>query len=272
MSEAAIRLGVFFGVFALMALLEALWPRRPRVTSQAYRWLGNWGLVLVDTALLRLVFPMAAVGMALMVEERGWGLLPWLGVPGWLAFVLAVVLLDFSIYVQHRLFHAVPWLWRFHMVHHADVDLDVSSGFRFHPGEALISMAIKGLVIAALGPPVAAVLVFEVILNALAMFNHSNVRIPLGIDRVLRWFVVTPDMHRVHHSVIFRESNTNFGFNLPIWDRLLGTYTDQPRDGHDGMRIGLEEYYDQRRQSLWWLLALPFRRRRPAMRNTGGRN
>ena len=261
MNEAIWRLGIFGGVFLAMAAFEALWPRRPRVASLGYRWLGNWGLVLLDTALLRVVFPMAAVGMAAYTVQQGWGLLPALGAPGWLAFLVTLIVLDLSVYGQHVLFHAVPWLWRFHKVHHADVDLDVTSGFRFHPGEALISMALKGVVILALGPPVVAVLVFEVLLNACAMFNHSNVRIPERVDRYLRWVVVTPDMHRVHHSTIRRESNTNFGFNLPWWDRLFRTYTAQPQDGHEGMRIGLEEYYDNRRQSLWWLLTLPFRSR-----------
>lgn len=263
MSEAAIRLVIFLGIFTAMAIFEALWPRRPRVSARGYRWLGNWGLAIVDTALLRIVFPMAAVGIAAFTEEMGWGLLPWLNAPIWLAFLVTIVLLDLSVYGQHVLFHKVSWLWRFHKVHHADVDLDVTSGFRFHPGEALVSMALKGLVILALGPPAAAVLVFEVVLNGCAMFNHSNVRIPEPIDRWLRWFVVTPDMHRVHHSVRFRESNTNYGFNLPWWDRLFRTYTPQPEGGHEGMRIGLEEYYENRRQSLWWLLALPFRREAP---------
>ena len=256
--ESFIRLAFFFGVLFSMALWELLAPRRSRVMGRGVRWVSNLGLVIIDTLLLRLTFPVVAVGMALLVGEWGWGLFNRIQVPHWLAILLSFVALDFVIYLQHVMFHAVPVLWRLHMVHHADLDLDVTSGLRFHPIEILLSMGIKIAAVAVLGPPVVAVLLFEVVLNATAMFNHSNVRIPVGIDRLLRWFVVTPDMHRVHHSVEVNESNSNFGFNLSWWDRVCGTYTAQPAAGHEGMTIGLSQFRDASIQRLHRLLLLPF--------------
>ncbi|SDX57521.1 sterol desaturase family protein [Thiocapsa roseopersicina] len=257
--EATIRLVFFFGIFALMAIWEVRAPRRTRALTRLQRWTSNLGLVVLNTVVLRILFPAAAVGMAVFASAQSWGLLNALDVSGWLAVLLAVVVLDFVIWVQHVLFHAVPALWRLHRVHHADLDYDLTTGARFHPIEIVLSMLIKFATIAALGPPVVAVILFEVILNGMAMFNHANVRLPLGVDRALRWFVVTPDMHRVHHSIEDDETNSNFGFNLSWWDRLLGTYRDQPRAGHEGMTIGIRDHRDPRRvDRLDGMLVLPF--------------
>ncbi len=257
--EATIRLAFFFGIFALMAIWEVRSPRRARTLTRLQRWTSNLGLVVLNTVVLRILFPAAAVGMALFTSAQGWGLLNAIDIPGWLAVLVAVVVLDFVVWVQHVLFHAVPALWRLHRVHHADLDYDLTTGARFHPIEIVLSMLIKFAAIAALGPPVVAVILFEVILNGMAMFNHANVRLPLGVDRVLRWFVVTPDMHRVHHSIADDETNSNFGFNLSWWDRLLGTYRDQPRAGHEGMTIGIRDHRDPRRvDRLDGMLVLPF--------------
>lgn len=257
-NEAAIRLGAFLGIFALLAILEALAPRRARAHPRSLRWTGNLGVVVLNTVLVRLLFPVAAVGLALAGEREGWGLLNNLDLPGWLAVLLAVVALDFIIYLQHVMFHAVPLLWRLHRMHHADLDLDVTSGARFHPVEILISMVIKMAAVVALGPPAVAVVIFEVLLNATAMFNHSNLSIPGPVDRLLRLVVVTPDMHRVHHSVRREETNSNYGFNLSIWDRLFGTYRDQPKEGHAGMTIGLEQFRTSRDLWLDRMLVQPF--------------
>jgi sterol desaturase/sphingolipid hydroxylase (fatty acid hydroxylase superfamily) len=258
-NEVPIRLGFFFGIFAIMAVWELAAPRRPLTQSKGVRWANNVGLVFFNSFVARLVFPTAAVGMALFAREHGWGLLNYFQMPYALAVVAAVIALDFFIYLQHVMVHAVPVLWRLHRVHHADLDYDVTTGARFHPLEILLSMLIKFAVIAVLGPPVLAVILFEIILNATSMFNHSNVRMPAGLDRVLRLFVVTPDMHRVHHSVEDDETNSNFGFNLPWWDRLFGTYRDQPRGGHTAMTIGIRTF----REGKWcsWItgmLAMPF--------------
>ena len=258
-NEPSIRLGFFFGVFLLMALSEFLWPRRKRSLSRRDRWPSNLGIVVLNTLLLRLLVPMAAVGLALTCEERGWGLFNALAVPFWLALPLSVMLLDLAIYLQHVMFHAVPAFWRLHRMHHADLDFDVTTGARFHPIEILISMGIKLALVLALGPPAVAVLIFEVLLNATSMFNHANLSIPLGLDRVLRWVVVTPDMHRVHHSILPEETNSNFGFNLPWWDRLLGTYRDQPKEGHAGMTIGLDRFRDPADLRIDRMLIQPFR-------------
>jgi sterol desaturase/sphingolipid hydroxylase (fatty acid hydroxylase superfamily) len=257
--EPTIRLGFFLGVFAVMAALEALLPRRGRSLSRWARWPSNLGIVAVNTVLLRILFPTAAVGLALLGEARGWGLLNTLALPDWLSLALAVLLLDLVIYLQHVMFHAVPALWRLHRMHHADLDLDVTTGARFHPIEILLSMGLKLAAVAALGAPALAVLVFEVLLNATAMFNHANLKIPVALDRVLRWVIVTPDMHRVHHSVVPRETNSNFGFNLPWWDRLLGTYRAQPAAGHEAMTIGLEAFRAPRDLRLDRMLVQPFR-------------
>lgn len=257
--EPAIRVAAFAGVLALMALWELLAPRRELAIGRSQRWLGNLGIVALDTLLVRLLLPTAAVGVALLAEERGWGLLPLLGLSGWAAVGVAVVALDLAVYLQHVLFHALPALWRLHRIHHADLDFDVTTGNRFHPLEILLSMAWKLVVVAALGAPAVAVLGFEVLLNATAMFNHGNVRIGERLDRRLRWLVVTPDMHRVHHSIVTAETNSNFGFNLPWWDRLLGTYRPAPAAGHEGMTIGLEQFRDPGELRLDRMLLQPFR-------------
>ena len=258
--EAALRLGSFIGIFAVMALWELLAPRRVLTVGKAIRWANNLGLVALNTLLLRLLFPAAAVGMAALANDQGWGLLNHFQVPAWLAVAVAVIALDFVIWLQHVMVHAIPALWRLHRVHHADPDYDVTTGSRFHPLEIILSMLIKFATITLLGPPAAAVIIFEVLLNATAMFNHGNVRLPTKLDRILRWFVVTPDMHRVHHSIEDDETNSNFGFNLPWWDRLFGTYRDQPRGGHEGMTVGIRGY-NQPRDVSWLpgMIVLPFR-------------
>jgi sterol desaturase/sphingolipid hydroxylase (fatty acid hydroxylase superfamily) len=257
--EVALRLSFFFGVFILMALWEIKAPRRALTVSKTVRWINNLGLVFLNSVILRLIFPAAAVGVALFAAEHGWGLFNYFETAFPLAVLLSVVAMDLVIYLQHVLVHAVPALWRLHRVHHADPDYDVTTGARFHPIEILLSMLIKFATIVVLGPPVVAVVIFEVVLNAMAMFNHGNVRLPLGLDCVLRLIVVTPDMHRVHHSVEDNEANSNFGFNLSLWDRLFGTYIPQPRGGHEGMSIGIHHYREPKQVSwLPGMLALPF--------------
>ncbi len=257
--EPALRLGAFLGVFALMALAEALAPRRRRDFARRQRWPANLGIVVIDTLLLRLVFPTAAVGVAMIAAARGFGVLHWLHAPPAAAFVIALLVLDLAIYAQHVLFHAVPVLWRLHRMHHADLDFDVTTALRFHPVEILLSMALKIALVAALGAPAAAVLVFEVVLNAAAMFNHANARLPLWLDGALRLVLVTPDMHRVHHSTRIEETNSNFGFNLPWWDRLFGTYRAAPRAGQEGMTIGLDAFRAPEELRLDRLLTQPLR-------------
>jgi sterol desaturase/sphingolipid hydroxylase (fatty acid hydroxylase superfamily) len=257
--EPAVRLGFFFGIFLLVALGELVAPRRRLKVPRGRRWVSNFGIVVLNTVLLRVLFPTAAVGMALFTSAHGWGLLNYLNWPYWVELVVAVVALDMAIYLQHVMVHAVPALWRLHRMHHADLDFDLTTGSRFHPLEIVLSMLIKFGVIVALGPPVAAVVVFEVLLNATSMFNHANLRIPVALDRVLRLFVVTPDMHRVHHSIEDDETNSNFGFSLPWWDRLFGTYRAQPRAGHEAMTIGIRTFREVRRCSdLDGMLLLPF--------------
>lgn len=257
--EAAIRLGFFFGVLALMGVWEWLAPRRALSTSKSRRWRANLGIVVLDTAAVRLLLPVTAVGMALLAQARGWGLLNQFELPYGLELLIGVLVLDCVIYFQHVVFHAVPTLWRLHRMHHSDLDFDVTTGVRFHPIEIILSMGIKLAAIAVLGPPALAVLVFEIALNATSMFNHGNVRLPAGIDRVLRWFVVTPEMHRVHHSNLPHETNSNFGFSFPWWDRLFGTYRAQPERGHLGMTIGLDEFRDPDTLNFSRLLLQPFR-------------
>lgn len=258
-NEPLIRMACFAGILAAMMVWEVLAPRRQAALSRRLRWPANLGIVVLDTLVLRLVFPLVAVGLALFAEARGWGLFNTLAAPAWLAFVLSVLALDLLIYLQHVMFHALPGLWRLHRMHHADLDFDTTTGLRFHPLEILLSMVIKLAAVAALGPPAVAVLVFEVLLNATSMFNHGNVRIPVSVDRVLRWLLVTPDMHRVHHSIHRNETNSNFGFNLPWWDRLLGTYRAQPLDGHLGMTIGIEQFRDPAELRLDRMLIQPLR-------------
>jgi len=258
--EPVIRLGFFLGVLAAMALWELLAPRRSLGVSKAWRWTNNLGIVFLNTALVRVLVPTTAVALAVTAGAQRWGVLNFLELPAWLEVVVAVVALDFAIWLQHVVFHAVPALWRLHRVHHADLDYDVTTGARFHPVEIVLSMLIKFAAILVLGPPAAAVLIFEVALNATSMFNHGNVRLPLALDRALRLAVVTPDMHRVHHSIEDHETNSNFGFNLSVWDRLFGTYKAQPDAGHERMTIGIREHRDEREvDRLPGMLALPFR-------------
>ena len=252
--EAAIRLGFIFGIFAVMAVWEVLAPRRALAVSKAVRWVNNIGLMVFNTVLLRLLFPAAAVGMAAFSASQGWGLLSHFEVDAWLAVPVAVVLMDSVIWLQHVMVHAVPAFWRLHRVHHADPDYDLTTGARFHPVEIILSMLIKFATIMVLGPPVVAVILFEMVLNGMAMFNHANVRLPATLARMLRWVVVTPDMHRVHHSVEDDEANSNFGINLSWLERLFGTYRDQPRGGHEGMVIGIRGYRQLR--DVTWLPGL----------------
>jgi sterol desaturase/sphingolipid hydroxylase (fatty acid hydroxylase superfamily) len=240
--EPLLRLGSFLAVFTLMALWELASPRRSPQFSRVKRWPHNIGLLLIDVAVLRIVAPGAAIAVAVAGEANGWGMLNAPSLPAWLTIPLAVVFLDLVVYFQHVTFHAVPALWRLHRVHHTDLEFDVTTGTRFHPVEILLSTGLKCAAVAAIGAPAFAVLVFEILLNVTAVFNHSNVRIPLVVDRALRWLVVTPDMHRVHHSVLHNESSSNFGFNAPWWDRMFGTYRAQPANGHEAMIIGVDAF------------------------------
>ena len=255
---AIVRLSFFLGIFLVMALWEVIAPKRKRTTSKGVRWTWNLGLTILNPLVVRLVFPVLAVTVAIKAREQGWGLLNLHDLPYWVSFSLSIVLLDMVVYLQHLMFHAVPLLWRLHMVHHADLDYDVTTGLRFHPIEIIISMLIKMSAVAVLGPPVGAVVAFEVILNGMAMFNHGNVGLPKSFDRILRLLVVTPDMHRVHHSIYPTETNSNFGFNLSWWDRIFGTYTAQPKDGHLGMTIGLRQFRNTAQVTLPRLLTMPF--------------
>ena len=258
--EPVIRLSFFLGVFVLVGIWEVLAPRRALTVSKSLRWASNLGLVVLNTVLVRLLFPVAAVGIAAFCAANGWGVLNHFHVPFWLAVPLAVMAMDFVIWLQHVMVHAVPALWRLHRVHHADLDYDLTTGSRFHPAEIVLSMLIKFATITVLGPPVVAVVIFEVLLNAAAMFNHGNIRLPASLDRVLRWVIVTPDMHRVHHSIEIDETNSNFGFNLPWWDRLFGTYRAQPRAGQVGMTIGIHGHTDPREVArLDGMLLMPFK-------------
>jgi sterol desaturase/sphingolipid hydroxylase (fatty acid hydroxylase superfamily) len=258
-TELTIRLAAFAGVFLAMALWEVLAPRRPWAIGRSARWPSNLGMVVVDAVAVRLLIPTAAVGVALIVADRGFGLFHLIGWPGWLAGIAGFVVLDLVIYGQHVVFHKVPWLWRLHRMHHADLDIDVTTGLRFHPVEILLSMLIKIATVALFGIPAAAVVGFEVVLNATSMFNHSNAAMPAWLDRVVRLVVVTPDMHRVHHSAVRAETDSNFGFNVPWWDRLFGTYRAAPAAGHDGITIGLPIFRDPRELRLDRLLTQPFR-------------
>jgi sterol desaturase/sphingolipid hydroxylase (fatty acid hydroxylase superfamily) len=256
--EPLVRGGVFAFVLLAMALWEVAARRRTQSIHRLQRWPANLSIVVLDTLAVRLVFPLAAVGAALVSDERGWGLFNLVSVPFWLVVIVSVLLLDLAIYFQHRLFHAVPWLWRLHRMHHADLEFDVTTGLRFHPLEIVGSMGIKIVVVVLLGAPALAVIIFEVLLNATSLFNHGNVRFPARVDRWLRLFVVTPDMHRVHHSIVRRETDSNFGFNLPWWDRLFRTYRDQPAQGHIGMTIGIEVFREPRDLRLASMLLQPF--------------
>jgi sterol desaturase/sphingolipid hydroxylase (fatty acid hydroxylase superfamily) len=258
-AEPLIRLGAFIAVFCAMALWEAVAPRRRRTFARGARWPHNIGLLLVDVAVLRLLAPGAAIAVAMAGEAQGFGLMNTIALTPWIAIPLGVVALDLALYFQHVTFHAVPVLWRLHRVHHSDLDIDVTTGTRFHPFEILISTGIKCAAVAAIGAPAAAVLVFEVLLNATAMFNHANAKLPAALDQALRWLLVTPDMHRVHHSIVYNETNSNFGFNLPWWDRLFGTYRAQPASGHETMTIGVDAFRSRADLRLDRLLVQPLR-------------
>ncbi len=258
-NEPIIRLGVFSMVCIAMAVWEVLAPRRTQSVGRSKRWPSNLGIVVLDAAIVRVLFPTSAVAFALVAEASGWGLLNLWSISAWVTVPIAIVALDFFIFLQHVLFHAVPAFWRLHRMHHADLEFDFTTGVRFHPIEIALSMTIKLAIIAALGAPAVAVLIFEVLLNATSMFNHANVQLPVVVDRMLRRLVVTPDMHRVHHSVVVAETNSNFGFNLPWWDRLFGTYRDQPAAGHERMTIGVLEFRDPAELRLDRMLTQPFR-------------
>lgn len=257
--EPVLRLSFFFGILVLIAGWEVIAPRRGQIIARRLRWPSNLAIVALNTLLLRLLLPFTAVAMAVIAHDQGWGIINQLDLPLWPVVIICVVVLDFVVYAQHVLFHAVPVLWRLHRMHHADVEFDVTTGARFHPIEIFLSMGIKLLAVVTLGVPALAVLIFEILLNATAMFNHGNIRVPLGLDRVMRWLVVTPDMHRVHHSVVRAETDSNFGFNLPWWDRLFGTYCDQPAAGHQHMTIGLNGFRVSRELQLDRMLSQPFR-------------
>ncbi len=256
----AIRFTIFLGVFAFMLLLESLIQRHPTVDSKPRRFAINLGLTGVDIIVVKLIFGTAAVGAAAFAAEHSWGVLNYLDWPVWLEMTFAVVLLDFSIYVQHVVVHMIPFFWRFHKVHHTDLDLDVSSGLRFHPIEIVGSMLFKITIIFALGPSPLAVMVFEAILNGMAQFTHSNIKLPEKIDSLMRCLFVTPDMHRIHHSEEVDETNSNYGFNFSIWDRSLGTYIQEARKPQPEIVIGIKEYKDPKEVSFLNLLIIPFRK------------
>lgn len=260
-NESLIRLSVFLGLFALLAIIETLIPRRGFIHKRSTRWINNWALVLLNTGILKLVailIPLLAVGAALDAANKGWGLFNILNLPFWLEAVLAMVILDFLIWGQHLITHKIPLLWRLHQVHHADVGMDVTTAIRFHPVEIALSMLLKIGAVYLLGASALAVILFEIILNGSAMFNHANMNLPQWLDRKIRLLMVTPDMHRVHHSVHREEHDSNYGFSLSIWDRMFGTYVAQPKDGHDDMAIGLH-WQDEKPSRLDWNLLLPFR-------------
>lgn len=261
--EAVTRLSIFIGLFAILAACEYFVPRRELKPVKARRWTTNAAIVIIDSILVRLLFKTAAVGGALWAAEAGFGLFNQMAAPYWLAFTVTILVLDFAVWLSHVASHKIPLFWRIHRMHHSDVDIDVTTAIRFHPVEIILSMVWKYSVVLALGAPAAAVLVFEIILNGGAMFNHSNLKLPMAVDRVLRWFVVTPDMHRVHHSVDRRETDSNYGFNFSFWDRIFATYIDQPEKGHDGMSIGISEWQDERPTGLAWTLSVPFIDQKP---------
>jgi len=259
-NEALIRLSVFIGLFALFASIEALAPRRVRSQTRSKRWVANWGIAITNTVLVRLMaisLPLLAVGAALDAKAQGWGLFNLIALPAWIEIIAAILILDLAIWAQHLVTHKVPLLWRLHRVHHADVDMDVTTAIRFHPIEIGLSMLLKIGLVYLLGPSALAVILFEIILNGTAMFNHANIRLPLWLDSIVRKVLVTPDMHRVHHSVHRFEHDSNYGFALSIWDRVFGTYIAQPQAGHDDMQVGLE-WQDDRPARLGWSLRLPF--------------
>lgn len=261
-TEATVRFAAFAVVFALMAAWEVVAPRRELSLPKSRRWPANLGVTLLNVTLVRVLFPTATVGIALAAAERGWGLFNALAVPLPLALAASFLALDLVIWIQHVAFHRVPLLARLHRMHHIDLDIDVTTGLRFHPVEILASLLIKFAAVIALGAPAAAVLAFELALNLGSLFNHGNVRMPGALDRALRLLVVTPDMHRVHHSILSEEINSNFGFFLSWWDRLFGTYRAAPQAGHDGITIGVRDTRDPSVCArLGPMLALPFQER-----------
>lgn len=253
-----LRLGFFFGIFGMMAVFELIAPRKLLVSSKSVRWFNNLTITFMNATLLRLIYPIMAIDVSYISADRGWGIFNNVAVPEIVAGILCVVALDFFIYVQHMVFHIVGPFWRLHRMHHTDIDIDVTTGARFHPIEIILSMGIKMASVIILGAPAWSVLVFEILLNATSMFNHANVYIPVKLDRFIRLFLVTPDMHRVHHSVIIKETNSNYGFNLPWWDRLFRTYRAQPIKGHADMKIGLANYRDPGKLTLSRILIIPF--------------
>ncbi|SHE95270.1 Sterol desaturase/sphingolipid hydroxylase, fatty acid hydroxylase superfamily [Litoreibacter ascidiaceicola] len=260
-NEALIRLAVFAGLFMLFAALESVVPRRDRTQTRKARWTTNWAIIIIDTVTLRalaIFLPLLAVGAAYDAANNGWGFFNAVEWPAWLEVTLAILILDFAIWAQHLITHKVPLLWRLHQVHHADVDIDVTTAIRFHPVEIALSMLLKIGLVYLMGPAGVAVILFEIILNGTAMFNHANIKLPLWLDAIMRTVLVTPDMHRVHHSVHRTEHDSNYGFSLSIWDRMFRTYIAQPSEGHDEMKIGLR-WQDDRPSKLTWSLALPFR-------------
>ncbi len=260
-NESLLRLTLFLTVLILMMVLETLFPKKGRTQKRKDRWVSNLLLVGLGSLALRVLFPVLAVGVAFTAHSKGWGLLNMFDIPVWAGFIVALILLDLSVYLQHVGFHKISFLWAMHRVHHADRDIDVTTGVRFHPFEIIVSMLYKMAVIILLGPSVIAVIVFEIILNVAALFNHANVRLPLKLDRFLRYFIITPDMHRVHHSVNIEETNRNYGFSLSIWDYVFNTYEAQPKNGHSDMKIGLSEFQTTDPNRLFWLLTLPIQRR-----------
>ncbi len=256
--EGYIRLGAFLGILALLAIWEISSPKRKLLELRRFRWFSNIGLVVISSLLIRFIIPTAAVGVAIYAEKAQLGFLNHSDFPFYIHFIIAFVLMDLSIYFQHVMFHALPMFWRFHRVHHSDLDCDVTTGLRFHPFEIIISIIFKFVVIISVGVPVIAVVLFEIILNAASMFTHSNIRIPQFIEPLVRWFIVTPDMHRIHHSMEENETNSNFGFFISAWDRLFGTYIAYPEKGHEKMEIGLSFFREPKWQNLRWLIYLPF--------------
>ncbi len=266
--EMWIRLGSFFAILLLMLLWEQLSPRRVALPKRAWRRTNNLLLVVVNALLIKIIMPFGAVALAFYTQQQQWGLLNHIELPLWLSLLIAIVLLDLLIYWQHRLFHVIKPLWRLHQVHHADMDYDTTTGLRFHPIEIILSMLIKFSAIILLGPVAMAVLIFELILNGSAMFNHGNIRLPLKLDRSLRWFIVTPDMHRIHHSIHRHEADSNYGFALAIWDRLFSSYLAEPKEGQTGMRFGVKYQQDfQKTSGLWALLKMPFTLNPPTKKN-----
>ncbi|MGI9316513.1 MAG: sterol desaturase family protein [bacterium] len=256
-SEATLRLSAFFMVLILLICLEFVFPRRRLILPRLHRWISNIGISLINTAFVKLVFPFAGLSAAILAQQKQWGLLNQVEMPLWMGVILFLLIFDLTIYLQHRLFHAVPFLWRLHRMHHTDVDYDVTTGNRFHPVSILLSTIIKFLLVIMMGAAPVAILIAEVLLNATSMFNHSNLKLPVGLDRILRKFIVTPDMHRIHHSVVVSEHSHNFGFNFPWWDRLFGTYIAEPSLGHETMKIGIEGFRNQKSANLLWLLIQP---------------